>query len=126
MQVVAGSNPSCHISLQYRFYFFLIFLFQKLFFKVFFQDFIRFVRHASFFEIFNINLIYMRKVWFRVRVSQIKDATDRLRFLNAQRRNAEVATSLVTSCNRLVYQQADIKMHSHGVQQLVEDRLVAS
>ena len=43
--------------------FFLIFFFKSCFFKVFFQDFTRFVTHASFYKIFNINLIYMRKGW---------------------------------------------------------------
>ena len=44
--MVAGSNPSCHISLQCRFYFFQYF-FQKLFFfQTFFQDFIRLVTHG--------------------------------------------------------------------------------
>ena len=97
MQVVAGSNPSCHISLQCRYYFCQYFFSKVVFFlQSFFQGFIRFVTHASFFKISNVNLIYMRKVRvrFRVRVSPmkdairtIKDATDRLRFLNAHRRH---------------------------------------
>ena len=39
--------------------------------------------------------------------------------------NAQVATSLLTSCNNL-FQQADIRMRSHGLRQLVDDKSVAS
>ena len=40
-------------------------------------------------------------------------------------KNAPVATSLLTSCNNL-FQQADIRMRSHGLWQLVDDKSVAS
>ena len=40
-------------------------------------------------------------------------------------KNAPVATSLLTSCNNLL-QQADIRMRSHGLRQLVDDKSVAS
>ena len=39
--------------------------------------------------------------------------------------NAQVETSLLTSCNNLL-QQADIRMRSHGLRQLVDDKSVAS
>ena len=40
-------------------------------------------------------------------------------------KNAQVATSLLTSCDNLL-QQADITMRSHGLRQLVDDLLVPS
>ena len=40
-------------------------------------------------------------------------------------KNAQVATSLSTSCNNLS-QQADLTMRSHGLRQLVHDKSVAS
>ena len=40
-------------------------------------------------------------------------------------KNVQVVTSLLTSCNNLL-QQADIRMRSHGLQQLVDDKSVAS
>ena len=42
-----------------------------------------------------------------------------------QPKNAQIATSLLTSCNNLL-QQADIRMRSHGLRQLVDDKFVAS
>ena len=39
--------------------------------------------------------------------------------------NAQVAASLLRSCNNLL-QQADIRMRSHGLRQLVDDKSVAS
>ena len=39
-------------------------------------------------------------------------------------KNAQFATSLLTSCNNLL-QQADIRMRSHGLRQLVDDKSVA-
>ena len=39
-------------------------------------------------------------------------------------KNTQVATSLLTSCNNLL--QANIRMRSHGLRQLVEDKSVAS
>ena len=49
--------------------FFLNIFFQKLFFsKFFFQDFILFVTHASFFKMFNLNLIYMRMAGLGLRL----------------------------------------------------------
>ena len=40
-------------------------------------------------------------------------------------KNGQVVTSQLTSCNNLL-QQADIRMHSHGLRQLVDDKSVAS
>ena len=40
-------------------------------------------------------------------------------------KNAQVATSLLTTCNNLL-QQADIRMCSHGLRQLVDDKSVVS
>ena len=40
-------------------------------------------------------------------------------------KNVQVATGLLTSCNNLL-QQADIRMRSHGLRQLVDDKSVAS
>ena len=40
-------------------------------------------------------------------------------------KNAQVATSLLTSWNNLL-QKADIRMRSHGLRQLVDDKSVAS
>ena len=40
-------------------------------------------------------------------------------------KNAKVATGLLTSCSNLL-QQADIRMRSHGLRQLVDDKSVAS
>ena len=40
-------------------------------------------------------------------------------------KNEQVVTSLLTSCNNLL-QQADIRMRSHGLRQLVDDKSVGS
>ena len=42
-----------------------------------------------------------------------------------QPKKAQVATRLLTSCNNLL-QQADIRMRSHGLRQLIDDKSVAS
>ena len=42
-----------------------------------------------------------------------------------QPKNAQVATNLLPSCNNLL-QQADIRMRSHGLRQLVDKKSVAS
>ena len=39
--------------------------------------------------------------------------------------NVQVVTGLLTSCNNLL-QQADIRMRSHGLRQLVDDKSVAN
>ena len=39
--------------------------------------------------------------------------------------NAQIVTSLSTSCNNLL-QQVDIRIRSHGLRQLVDDKSVAS
>ena len=41
------------------------------------------------------------------------------------KKKAQVATSLLTSCNNLL-QQADIRMRSHGLRQLVDVKSFAS
>ena len=48
-----------------------------------------------------------------------------LRFYGNTAKNVNVATRLWTSCNRLD-QQADVRMRSHGLRQLVNDKSVAS
>ena len=40
-------------------------------------------------------------------------------------KNAQVATSLLTTCNNLL-QQADIRMRSHGLRRLNDDKSVVS
>ena len=46
-------------------------------------------------------------------------------FYDYTAKNAQVVTSLLTSCNNL-FQQADIKMRSHGLRQLVDNKSVES
>ena len=60
-----------------------------------FSRFYPFCNTDSFFKMFNINLIYMRKR------SQIKDATDGLRFINARGRTLfDSASVLRVECTR--------------------------